>query len=66
MINAVGKPKVVINGTALDFLAESFMAGDALSGGGFAIVNGLRVEDNGDIVAPRNTLAPYRIEGHPI
>jgi glutamate synthase domain-containing protein 1/glutamate synthase domain-containing protein 3 len=51
MINAVGKPKVVINGTALDFLAESFMAGDALAGGGFAIVNGLRVEDNGDIVA---------------
>lgn len=51
MINAVGKPKVVINGTALDFLAESFMAGDPLTGGGFAIVNGLRVEDNGDIVA---------------
>ncbi len=50
MINAVGKPKVVINGTALDFLAESFMAGDPLAGGGFAIVNGLRVEDNGDIV----------------
>jgi len=51
MINAVGKPKVVINGTALDFLAESFMAGDPLTGGGFAIVNGLRVEDNGDIAA---------------
>ena len=50
MINAVGKPKVVINGTALDFLAESFMAGDALNGGGFAVVNGLKVEDNGDIV----------------
>ena len=43
MINAVGKPKVVINGTALDFLAESFMAGDPLAGGGFAIVNGLRM-----------------------
>ena len=28
MINAVGSPRVVINGTALDFLAESFMAGD--------------------------------------
>jgi glutamate synthase domain-containing protein 3 len=51
MINAVGRPKVVINGTALDFLAESFMAGDPLTGGGFAIVNGLRVEDNGDITA---------------
>jgi glutamate synthase domain-containing protein 1/glutamate synthase domain-containing protein 3 len=51
MINAVGKPKVVINGTALDFLAESFMAGDPLAGGGFAIVNGLRVEDDGRITA---------------
>ena len=51
MINAVGRPKVVINGTALDFLAESFMAGDPLNGGGFAIVNGLRVEDDGKIVA---------------
>ena len=50
MINAVGKPKVVINGTALDFLAESFMAGDPLAGGGFAIVNGLRIEDDGAIV----------------
>ena len=50
MINAVGKPKVVINGTALDFLAESFMAGDPLTGGGFAIVNGLRIEDDGNIV----------------
>ncbi len=30
LINAVGKPRVVINGTALDYLAESFMAGDPL------------------------------------
>jgi glutamate synthase domain-containing protein 1/glutamate synthase domain-containing protein 3 len=50
MINAVGKPKVVINGTALDFLAESFMAGDPLAGGGFAVLNGLRIEDDGAIV----------------
>jgi Glutamine amidotransferases class-II./GXGXG motif. len=50
MINAVGKPKVVINGTALDFLAESFMAGDPLISGGFAVVNGLRIEDDGAIV----------------
>ena len=50
MINAVGKPKVIINGTALDFLAESFMAGDPLTGGGFAIVNGLRVLDDGTVV----------------
>ena len=45
MINAVGRPRVVINGTALDFLAESFMAGNPLEGGGFAIVNGLRLTE---------------------
>ena len=50
MINAVGRPRVVINGTALDFLAESFMAGNPLQGGGFAIVNGLRVNEQGDMV----------------
>ncbi len=49
MINAVGRPKVVINGTALDFLAESFMAGDPLNGGGFAIVNGILVNDEGKV-----------------
>ncbi|MGD2179448.1 MAG: glutamate synthase, partial [Anaerolineae bacterium] len=27
LINAVGRPRVVINGTCLDYLAESFMAG---------------------------------------
>ena len=47
MINAVGSPRVVINGTALDFLAESFMAGDPHNGGGFAIVNGLRYDQHG-------------------
>ncbi len=51
MINAVGKPKVVINGTALDFLAESFMAGNPFAGGGFAIVNGLKIEDDGTVSA---------------
>ncbi|MCP4251134.1 MAG: glutamate synthase, partial [bacterium] len=50
MINAVGKPRVVINGTALDFLAESFMAGDPHNGGGFAIVNGVRFADDGNVV----------------
>jgi glutamate synthase domain-containing protein 3 len=50
MINAVGRPKTVINGTALDFLAESFMAGDPLNGGGFAVVNGLRLNANGGLV----------------
>ncbi|MBN2291448.1 MAG: hypothetical protein JXM70_03425, partial [Pirellulales bacterium] len=51
MINAVGRPKVVINGTALDFLAESFMAGDPLNGGGFAIVNGMRFDEHGKVVS---------------
>jgi hypothetical protein len=40
---------VVINGTALDFLAESFMAGDPYNGGGFVIVNGLTVDTQGAI-----------------
>jgi len=50
MINSVGSPRLVINGTALDYLAESFMAGDPLNGGGFVIVNGLRFDDKGRIV----------------
>jgi glutamate synthase domain-containing protein 3 len=45
LINAVGKPRVVINGTALDYLAESFMAGDPLHGGGFVILNGIGFDD---------------------
>ncbi len=49
LINAVGRPRVVINGTCLDYLAESFMAGDALNGGGFVILNGLVVGDDGQI-----------------
>ena len=47
MINAVGHPKVVINGTVLDYLAESFMAGDPLNGGGFVILNGMTVDAEG-------------------
>jgi glutamate synthase domain-containing protein 1/glutamate synthase domain-containing protein 3 len=47
LINAVGHPHVVINGTCLDYLAESFMAGDPLNGGGFVIVNGIKHEENG-------------------
>jgi len=50
MINAVGHPRVVINGTALDFLAESFMAGDPRTGGGFAILNGLRYDQHGTLM----------------
>ena len=45
LINAVGKPRVVINGTALDYLAESFMAGDPLNGGGFVVLNGIGFND---------------------
>ncbi len=47
LINAVGKPRVVINGTCLDYLAESFMAGDPLNGGGFVILNALGFDGNG-------------------
>jgi len=50
MINAVGRPRVVINGTALDYLAESFMAGDPLDGGGFVILNGMTVDADGQWV----------------
>jgi len=49
LINAVGKPRVVINGTSLDFLAESFMAGDPLNGGGFVILNGMEFDDCGTL-----------------
>ena len=49
LINAVGRPKAVINGTCLDFLAESFMAGDPLNGGGFVVLNGLGTDDDGNI-----------------
>ncbi|MFH0974968.1 MAG: glutamate synthase [Spirochaetota bacterium] len=48
LINSVGKPKVVINGTCLDFLGESFMAGDPLNGGGFVILNGIKFTDKGE------------------
>jgi glutamate synthase domain-containing protein 3 len=47
LINAVGRPRVVINGTCLDYLGESFMAGDPLNGGGFVILNGVRFAADG-------------------
>ncbi|MEW6259275.1 MAG: glutamate synthase [Thermodesulfobacteriota bacterium] len=56
LINAVGKPRVVINGTCLDFLAESFMAGDPHKGGGFVVLNGVGFDDTGRVV-PLDT--PY-------
>ncbi len=56
LINAVGRPRVVINGTCLDYLAESFMAGDPLNGGGFVIVNGVEFDENGNII---EQITPY-------
>jgi glutamate synthase domain-containing protein 1/glutamate synthase domain-containing protein 3 len=56
LINAVGHPRVVINGTSLDYLAESFMAGEALNGGGFVVLNGMRFDDQGRLVELDN---PY-------
>lgn len=56
LINAVGRPRVVINGTSLDFLAESFMAGDPHRGGGFVVLNGVRFDQTGKVV-PLDT--PY-------
>lgn len=47
LINAAGRPRVVINGTCLDFLAESFMAGDPFKQGGFVILNGIEFDDDG-------------------
>ncbi|PWT90433.1 MAG: hypothetical protein C5B54_07170 [Acidobacteria bacterium] len=56
LINAVGSPRVVINGTCLDYLAESFMAGDPLHGGGFVVLNGVRWNDQAEI---EDLPAPY-------
>ncbi len=49
LINSVGRPRVVINGSCLDFLGESFMAGDPHNNGGFVVINGIRFDDNGNI-----------------
>ena len=56
LINAVGRPRVVINGTCLDFLAESFMAGDPHNGGGFVILNGVQFDPRGRLL---ELPAPY-------
>ena len=50
LINSVGRPRVVINGTCLDFLGESFMAGDVFNDGGFVVLNGLSVDDSGRVI----------------
>jgi glutamate synthase domain-containing protein 1 len=49
LINAVGGIRAVINGTCLDYCAESFMAGDQL-GGGFVIINGLAFDERGEVI----------------
>jgi glutamate synthase domain-containing protein 3 len=56
MINSVGKPRIVINGTSLDFLGESFMAGDPHNKGGFVILNGMKFNEGGKFVP---LLEPY-------
>ena len=56
LINAAGRPRVVINGTCLDYLAESFMAGDPHKGGGFVILNGVFFDDQGRV---RELPMPY-------
>ena len=50
MLNSVGRPRIVINGTSLDFLGESFMAGDPHNKGGFVILNGMKFNEEGQIV----------------
>jgi glutamate synthase domain-containing protein 1/glutamate synthase domain-containing protein 3 len=50
MINSVGRPRIVINGTSLDFLGESFMAGDPHNKGGFVILNGMKFNEEGQVV----------------
>ena len=50
VVFAVGKPRLVINGTALDYLCESFMAGDPLIGGGFVVLNGVGFDEQGRII----------------
>ena len=49
LINAVGKIRAIINGTCLDYCAESFMAGEQL-GGGFVIINGLAFDERGSVI----------------
>jgi len=56
LINAVGRPRVVINGTCLDYLAESFMAGNPLKGGGFVVLNGMMFDEEGRL---EEQAAPY-------
>jgi glutamate synthase domain-containing protein 1/glutamate synthase domain-containing protein 3 len=49
LINAVGRIRAIINGTCLDYCAESFMAGEQ-TGGGFVIINGLTYDRRGEVI----------------
>jgi glutamate synthase domain-containing protein 3 len=49
LINSVGMIRCVVNGTCLDYAAESFMAGEE-TGGGFLLINGLRANVHGEIM----------------
>jgi glutamate synthase domain-containing protein 1 len=48
LINAVGDVRVIVNGTCLDYAAESFMAGP-VTGGGFLVINGVCNLDDGRV-----------------
>lgn len=48
LINAVGNMRAIINGTCLDYCAESFMAG-AETGGGFVVINGMEFAERGNL-----------------
>ncbi len=52
----MGHPRVVINGTCLDYLAESFMAGNPLNGGGVVVLNGVSFDEKGE---PMKREKPY-------
>ena len=49
LINAVGKIRAIINGTSLDYCAESFMAGRDV-GDGFVILNGITFDSSGGTI----------------
>lgn len=48
LINAVGNVRVIVNGTCLDYAAESFMAGP-FTDGGFLVINGVCNLDDGRV-----------------
>ena len=53
LINAVGSIRAIINGTCLDYCAESFMAGREV-GDGFVIINGIGFDNQGGVVGLEN------------